>query len=262
MSKSGVAKSERAIKQRLGNFVKDATTSSRELGNALSSLRSIGDVVIFGGAIRDIALFGVEKFRSDIDLVIDIEDHRAIEIALRRHEYRMTAFGGYRLRIDSWQVDVWPYKRTWAVTRGHVHASRLEDLIRTTFFNWDAALYSLESKKLTLRPDYIDVLHKRYLDVVLPNNPNPLGMVERTLRLMMRTGATLSPTLVQFVLQTLNDKNTDVVSRKAWIGDIPALLRALKLHYGRMPECPFVPEAELPLEYSMRLGAKNVDHMR
>lgn len=248
MLKSSVARSDRDIKQRLGKFVKSATTTSHELANVFSSLRSLGDVVIFGGVVRDIALFGAGQFRSDIDLVIDIEDRRAIEIALRRHKYTLTAFGGYRLRIDSWQIDVWPYRKTWAVAQGYVDAQRVEDLIHTTFFNWDAALFSLESKKLTHRPDYIDDLQKRYLDVVLRDNPNPLGMVERALRLMMRTGATLSPTLVQFILQTFEERKAGALFKKEFVGNTSALLKALRSHHWATPNRPFRPEAELPLQ--------------
>lgn len=257
MPKRKIAKSNRAIGQRLSNFVKVATSQSQELANALGSLRSIGEVAIFGGAIRDIALFGAETFRSDIDLVVDIEDRRAIEIALSRHKFSRTAFGGYRLSISSWQVDVWPYKRTWAVVNGYVRASRLEDLLQTTFFNWDAVLYSLESRHLTSRSDYVEALQKRYLDIVLLENPNPLGMVERALRMMMRTGATLSPALVAFMLETLNNVTSLTwSSRRNFINDQQTLLNALKRHYGSNPMHPFSLEEDLPLDFPLPLTSK------
>jgi predicted nucleotidyltransferase len=244
MSRPSAARNGQVAKRRLGKFVKIATNKSLELANVFDSLRSVGNVVIFGGLVRDVTLFGSAQFRSDIDLVVDVEDRRALEIALRRHACSHTNFGGYRLKVDSWHVDVWPFRKTWAIAHGFVEATRLEDLVNTTFFNWDAAFFSLDTGKLTHRDDYLDALNNLYLDVVLPTNPNPVGMAQRALRLVKRTGATISPALVQFILDVYRSDELSMHARTSG-EEIVSFLRALEYHRDLFPELPFTPAGKL-----------------
>jgi len=199
------AKSERAISRRAKEFFKRTRTYAPGLNALLTAVRPLGEVVAFGGLLRNAALFGLSDFRSDIDLVVALSNEEALKDVLHTFRPSRTAFGGYRFRVDSFQVDIWPLESTWAFREGLVKDVSIPNLVRTTFFNWDAIAFSLDSGRLFHREDYLDHVAKRFLDVVLAQNPNPFGMAVRTIKLLRHTSAALSPTLVRFIVDVLEN---------------------------------------------------------
>ena len=158
--------------------------SSGQLQLVLRELQLLGEVGVFGGLLRDAALDQPRKFRSDVDLVIDVYDGKHFDRFFRRANAKINRFGGYRLALSSGSVDVWPLHRTWAFRTGLVRGSSLKDLIGTTYFSWDSIVYSWSSHRLYCRDSYLDEVHDRVVDLELAINPNPLGALVRTLRLL------------------------------------------------------------------------------
>lgn len=222
MRPDAVAKSERAISSRAREFFRRTKTYAPGLNEVLASIRPLGEVVVFGGLLRNAALFGLSQFRSDIDLVVSSPDEPALRDALDILRPARTAFGGYRFRVDSFQVDVWPLDGTWAFREGLVKEVSIPNLVKTTFFNWDAIAFSLDSGRLFHRESYIEDIAARMLDVVLWRNPNPLGMAARAMRLLQSTSGHLSPSLVRFLLEvtgTLNEsshKSSQRIYTESW----------------------------------------------
>jgi len=160
--------------------------------------------------IRDVALGGIGAFRSDIDLVVETDPER-LRHTLADYNWRSTRFGGHRVLLSHWIVDVWPVCSTWALVEKHVSGEDLADLPKTTFFNWDAAVYDIDKNRLYTRSGYIEAIYRNTLDINLRANPNPTGMAMRTMKLLLRWNASLSPSLSVFLAEHLEQDQNGVV---------------------------------------------------
>ena len=140
-----------------------------------------GDVYLFGGILRDLALFGKKGFNSDIDLVVEGNWSHFVSYldSLNAHKNK---FGGYRLTIARWPVDIWSAKETWAIKHGFIQYKGISSLTETTVLNWDAILMNWRTKNFICRENYFEEIYTRSLNVVLEQNPNPLGMAVRVFR--------------------------------------------------------------------------------
>lgn len=147
----------------------------------LASLNPKGEVYLFGGLIRDVALYGKRGFGSDIDVVVD-GDWSVISNYLYEKGARLNKFGGFRLVFDGWPIDVWSAEETWAIKHGCVEYRGISSLVDTTILNWDSILMNWRTKNFIHPVHYFPQLVGRHLEVVLEENPNPVGMAVRVFR--------------------------------------------------------------------------------
>jgi hypothetical protein len=157
---------------------------SKSVANFLNFLTDAlpdGDVYLFGGILRDLALHGQRGFNSDIDLVVE-GDWPNCAAYLHKLGAQHNKFGGYRLTVAGWPIDIWNAKETWAIREGFVPYYGIGSLTETTVLNWDAILMNWRTKVFVHRRTYIEAIRQRILDVVLQKNPNPLGMAVRVFR--------------------------------------------------------------------------------
>lgn len=140
-----------------------------------------GEVYLFGGVLRDLALLGRRGFNSDVDLVVEGNWSHFITYleSLKAHKNK---FGGYRLMIGEMPVDIWHAEETWAIKQGLVSYKGIASLTNTTVLNWDAILMNWRTRNFIYRKDYFEEINTRVLDIVLEENPNPLGMAVRVFR--------------------------------------------------------------------------------
>jgi hypothetical protein len=155
--------------------------SIREFLNFISDALPQGDMYLFGGLLRDVALLGRRGFDSDIDVVVEGSWSNCVSY-LDYLGAQKNKFGGYRLEIAGWPIDIWNAEETWAIKRGLVTYRGIASLTETTVLNWDAILMNWRTRTFVHRKDYIDAITSRVLDIVLEENPNPLGMAVRVLR--------------------------------------------------------------------------------
>jgi hypothetical protein len=195
----------------------------------IDRLSAVGPVGIFGGMLRDIARSGSEAFASDIDLVIDGPSESLPEM-LTGQQAKRNRFGGYRVYGRHAQFDVWSLHDTWAIKEGLVSASSLADLTKTTFFDWDAAVYLPHFDMLHTTEDYPDRLRSGIVTINLEPNPNPLGAVARTLRLLLDWQVGLSDELVEFLWKNLSAYNGGqlVDAQKLTIGRVPLRSQSIR----------------------------------
>ena len=152
-----------------------------EFLNFITDAMPDGDVYLFGGVLRDIALLGRRGFNSDIDMVV--EGHWSHFVSyLETLNAQKNKFGGYRLMVGEWPVDIWNAEETWAIKQGLVQYKGIASLTETTVMNWDAILMNWRTKGFIYRKNYFEDIRSRTLDIVLEENPNPLGMFVRVLR--------------------------------------------------------------------------------
>ena len=148
----------------------------------LPLLRSLGEVALIGGAIRDLARCGRGGFASDLDFVVHGSPRTKFRDALAGLNATPNRFGGYALRFHQWKVDVWHLEDTWARTAGLRRVEQLSDLLRCTFFDWDSVVFDLRSGQLTCDDAYLVRLEAGVMDLCLEENPNPAGSLVRALR--------------------------------------------------------------------------------
>ena len=152
-----------------------------DVGCFLDRLSQAVEVYLFGGFIRDLALCGRRHYRSDIDLVMDGPCSNVISL-LSEHPVNKNRYGGFRLQVNKWSLDVWQATDTWAVRQGLVPYEGIGSLTKTTVLNWDAILMNWHTKRFVHMPGYFEAVRQQSLDIVLSENPNPLGMMVRVLR--------------------------------------------------------------------------------
>lgn len=156
-------------------------SSAPDFLDFLSALVPEGDVYIFGGLLRDISLYGKRGFNSDIDVVVEGEWFLVSDY-LRRMGAKQNKFGGFRVTVDGWPIDIWSAQETWAIKRGFVSYVGISSLLDTTILNWDSILMNWRTKSFIHKESYFPDLRDRRLDVVLLQNPNPCGMAVRVFR--------------------------------------------------------------------------------
>jgi hypothetical protein len=157
------------------------TTSLLSFVDFIAAAVPQGEVYLFGGVLRDLALFGRRGFDSDIDIVVEGDWDRLAsyfdDIGAKRNK-----FGGFRLFAGDWPIDIWNAQDTWAIRSGLVRYEGISSLTRTTVLNWDAILMNWRTGAFICRENYLKSIRERCLEVVLEENPNPLGMAIRVFR--------------------------------------------------------------------------------
>lgn len=202
---------EARLGRRAAYFFTTDRRARREVREFAALLSTMGECAVVGGMLRDLCLGGHGAFRSDVDFVADVEDLEAFDGTMERMGATVNRFGGYGVKLASWQVDVWPLQRTWAARKRHAEVRRLDDILKTTFFDWDAVLYYPATGRVAAKEGYFGRLRDRLLDVNLEPNPNPLGNAVRALRYACRWNARLAPTLAEHVGKHVRDCGWDAL---------------------------------------------------
>jgi hypothetical protein len=195
----------RRLKHRLDYFFRSEARARGEVAQFAQQMRSLGQVAVIGGMLRNLCLDGTREFISDVDFVIDCVSIPEFERIMKRLDAKQNRFGGFGISLSRWKVDIWPLQRTWAAVEGYIRIEKLDDLINATFFNWDEAIYRLDDHKLTTAPEYFEWLSRRLLEINLEANPNPMGNAIRALRYAWRWNAMFGPRLARHVLNQLRD---------------------------------------------------------
>jgi predicted nucleotidyltransferase len=177
------------------------TKSIVEFLDFLSDALPYGDLYLFGGILRDLALLGRRGFSSDIDLVVEGEWSHCVEY-LESRGARRNKFGGFRLFVAEWPVDIWNAEETWAIRQGLVTYRGIASLTETTVLNWDAILMNWRTRRFVHRHRYLEDISERLLDIVLEENPNPLGMVVRVFRhLCLKDARKITPSAAKYLAE-------------------------------------------------------------
>lgn len=195
----------RSLGRKLDYFFSSRRRGRKEVAECISRLSSFSHLAVVGGMVRDLYLDGNRTFVSDIDLVA--YDCSPRKFAQRMHSFgaERNRFGGYKIKLRRWTVEVWHLDQTWARKAEVAEIECLADLLRATFFDWDAILYDLQSNEIIADRSYFENVHNRLLDIRLPENPNPFGNAVRALRYAARWRALFTSRLSEHVLREIHD---------------------------------------------------------
>lgn len=199
---TGITQTRDHLRKRVNRFFSPTDPRRADVVDTLRGFEPYGRVLVFGGAIRDLALHGSTSYPSDIDVVIQAADPDHMAEHLCTIGATRNRFGGFRFATKRWKFDVWRLEDTWALREGHVRGSCAEVLLATTFFDWDAIAYDFSQKRLLVEDEYFDKLAAGLLGINLPANPNPAGNARRALRIFASGRAGLESELAHFVAET------------------------------------------------------------
>lgn len=179
-------------------FLKSEKFGRPEVAAFLDGASAHARIFLFGGILRDLCLVGNEGFNSDIDIVVEVENRSKWDQYLYNQRFTRNKFGGFRVELSRWKVDVWELKDTWAFVHGYSRPS-ITNLCDTTFFDWDGIAYDVRDGTFYCVNDYLSRVHNRILDINLEPNPNAFGNVVKALRYCERYEARLSARLARYV---------------------------------------------------------------
>lgn len=172
-----------------------------------------GELYLFGGVLRDLALLGRKGFNSDIDLVVE-GDWSNLTTYLEFLNADKNKFGGYRLVVDGWPIDIWKATETWAIKKGYVQYQDITSLTKTTVLNWDAILMNWRTRNFIYRKNYFEELSLRTLNIVLEENPNPIGMAVRVFRhLCLKDAKKITKIAIKYLANSANTYNYEELQK-------------------------------------------------
>ena len=186
------------MKNAFFNFISDYPN----INILFQDLLSKGNVFLIGGIVRDfIETKKIIKPR-DIDIIVDLdEDILNKTISMYKHE--KNRFRGYKLYIDSIEVDIWAITETWAFKEEKLD-SDTANISDTVFLNVDSVVYDFKNNTFH-RKRYNEFIETKTLDIVLRENPCLELNLLRALVFMDRYKAKLSESIISLFLNKFNE---------------------------------------------------------
>jgi len=185
-----------------------------EANQLIDDLNNIGEILLFGGAVREYIENKFSTIPRDFDIVIKKDKANFnLDNVLNKFNYKKNRFGGYKIKLNSLEFDIWEIENTWAFKNKKVecleeeYSKRLQD---TVFLNVDSIVYNL-SKGIIYNDKYNNAMKKRILDVVLYDNPyealNLFRAIIFKIKYNMKFSYNLSNILTKFIKQNDNYLN-------------------------------------------------------
>lgn len=188
------------VAKQVEKFIFSKTPAMRRIRNqVIDPLNDVGEVAVIGGLVRDIVRFGVDhRPISDLDLVINGPSIEVQKIA-ENLGAKPNRFGGYNLSTKFYRVDFWALPTTWAKNNTDISIEEIKDLTKSTFFNWDAIVYSITNNKTFFGEHYLQDLSDRVLEINLAATPSRKGNTVRALRRLYGWRAAPGPAMLEFI---------------------------------------------------------------
>lgn len=140
----------------------------------MEELESSGEVILFGGAVRDYIDNSYKKLPRDFDIVYKKKsDKIGLDKLLSKFNYKKNRFNGYKVGIDGLEFDIWDIDDTWAFKQNKIKCNKnqyVEKLTETVFLNIDSIIFNINESKFD-GDKYIDAIENKYLDIILEENP-------------------------------------------------------------------------------------------
>lgn len=168
--------------------------------NFFTTLERYGDIIIVGGALRDVAS---NRIPRDLDIIL--KENKEFEWrCLDSLNYKMNRFGGAKLKIKNLEIDFWLMKDNWA-NKNNFIKNEVEELTKGTFFNVDSLVFDY-SKKVIYEDYYNQCLNTRILDIVLKenrkyiyDNPTPEINIVRAFHNKKKYDLEFSETVIKYI---------------------------------------------------------------
>jgi hypothetical protein len=174
------------LRAKLSDFLTNRVKKRVPLQKALDRLeKHPWKSVVFGGVLRDLALFGNAKPPRDVDVVVLDANGPELEGLYEDILYRKNRFGGLQLRSQGWLIDVWAIQDSWAFKQKLIAPIGFDQLVQTTFLNVEAIAIEVTTSPGIPRKIYsagfFEAIRQRVLDISFEPNPFPELCVVRSL---------------------------------------------------------------------------------
>jgi hypothetical protein len=160
--------SKTTIKNEIYRLLENYTESL----NFIEELSKIGELLFFGGSIRDYYFYNEYRdMPRDFDIAIKIDSYKlsVLDKFISGYSYRKNRFGGYKVQIEKLEFDIWNLENTWAF-RESILKVKEQNLIKSVFLSVDGIAYNFNNDTL-----YDDELKKsienKVINIVLKENP-------------------------------------------------------------------------------------------
>lgn len=193
-----------SLNEKLDYFFKTSFRNRDEVTSFILSASKISDPIIFGGMLRDISLGGNRSFYSDIDIVLKNISEKDFVHFISQFNPSKNIFGGARIHLNNWPLDIWRIEDTWAIKNNFVTFNDEKTLLKTTFFNWDSIIYNFKAKELSFSDKYFQDLENKTLEINFEPNPNPGGAVRRIAKFLKGYEAKATERVCQYFIGNLH----------------------------------------------------------
>ncbi|MBK7159490.1 MAG: hypothetical protein IPH77_13355 [Ignavibacteria bacterium] len=196
------------LKDSFSEFLYNHIFTSNEEIKFINKLLEKDDLLIFGGVIKDflLAIRESKEFYDidfkDIDLVAtNIQDE--IKEFLNDYSIRVNVFGGFKLKLDNKDYDLWEMENTWAFKEFPQLGFDLENYLpKTSFFNSTAILYSIKKNEFIFeRQNYEKFYVDNELDIVLESNPYPELCIVKSYDYYYKHNVQIAKSLRDYILK-------------------------------------------------------------
>ncbi|MRZ79399.1 hypothetical protein GKD14_11900 [Paeniclostridium sordellii] len=199
--------------EKVERYIEHLRNKHSELNKLLIQLSDIGENILVGGAIRDIIL--KESKPRDLDFIINT--NKDLDIVLGdEFKYVKNRFGGYKINIESIELDIWSINDHWAFKEKIIEKDE-NNLRYTTFLNFDAIFYMLDKKSVDSYM-FNSCIKKECLDITLDEefiylNPSKDINVLRMLNIVDEWGLKLSNKSYIYIKKWIVDNKDDTIER-------------------------------------------------
>lgn len=148
--------------KKVDRYISKLKEENSQLDTLLDRLTDVGESILLGGALRDIIL--KEDIPRDLDFIVNTEsdlDH----LFGSEFKYTKNRFGGYKVNIESIEVDIWRMEDHWAFKENVIKKDK-RNLKHTTFLNFDAIFYTVGSEVIDSEM-FNSCIRKNCLDITL-----------------------------------------------------------------------------------------------
>ncbi len=206
IANNSVVTNSATLKERVKRVLFSHAYAAGPVSALLETVTQVGPVAIFGGLLRDLCFFPPSPTPSDIDMVVATDSSTHLENSLSRltPNLNLNRYGGHRIALQGWTFDVWALDQTWAFKNRLLAGRTFGDLVKTTFFNWDAIVFEVAAETFHYLPNYFQCLDERILEINLEPNANPPGNAARALRFLKSRQACWGPKLTSYMYKFLS----------------------------------------------------------
>ena len=155
----------------IDNYLNSLLRTDNRILDFVETLSKIGEIIFFGGSIRDLYLANEhQNSPRDYDVVINLNRNiTEFENFLESYEYRKNRFDGYKIIVGDTEFDIWRIEKTWAFNNKLLENEE-RNLIESVYLSVDGIAYNY-NKKILYDNILKDTDDRKEINIVLKNNP-------------------------------------------------------------------------------------------
>lgn len=197
------------LKDRFFSEIEILSKSERSLYHLLYHAIQFTNVYVVGGFLRSIA----NNFPPrDLDIIIN-GDNEYIESLFAQFNLHFTKnkFGGYKVMLDKFSVDIWSVETNWAFKENLIKNYQndiINKIAEGTFLNYDSLVFDLRSLHSNFK-NYNKCVSENNLDILRKGasyrlkNPGRIGNIIRLFYIRQQTNLNFSLQLCNYILDQL-----------------------------------------------------------